>query len=91
MSIPKDQGLTLTVFLSISLFTVFLFWIFLPVHFSKHQEGDEEEVIKVLEPEEAILTVEGILTQVEENIVEKEKEGKEKNPKEKDSQKGGDK
>jgi len=74
MSIPKDQGLALTVFLSIGLFAVILFWISLPLHYSIHQEEDEEEVIEILSPPKAIPTAQGILGQLEQAIAELEEE-----------------
>jgi hypothetical protein len=76
MKIPKDQDLALTVFLSISLFVVLLFWIFLPANIQLHDE--EAEAIKVLKPDEAVFAVGEILTQAEESVARLEEEAEEK-------------
>ena len=77
MSIPRDQGLALTVFLSIGLFAVILFWISLPLHYSIHQEEDYEEGIQILAPPKAIPTAQGILGQLEQAISQLEEEAEE--------------
>lgn len=76
MSVPKDQGLTLTIFSSVVVFFILLFWIFLPPNISFNE--DNEEQAKVLKPDEAVFTAEQILTQAEESLTKLEKEAEEK-------------
>ncbi|MGH7275196.1 MAG: hypothetical protein ACREIQ_12165 [Nitrospiria bacterium] len=76
MKVPKDQGLVLGIFYSISLAVILLTWMLLPPTIS-HEEEDEDRV-KILKPEEAILSAEEILTQAEEILAQKEKAEEEK-------------
>ncbi len=75
MRVPKDQGLTLTIFMSIGIFAVLLFWIFLPMTVDLH--GDDHDRVKVLKPEEAVLQAEAILMQAEKSLAEIEKKREE--------------
>ena len=73
MRVPKDQGLALTIFAGIFSFFIVLFWIFLPPTIS-FEEEDEDEVVRVLGPEEAVFTAEEILAQAEASLAELEAE-----------------
>ena len=83
MKVPKDQGLVLGIFYSISLAVILLTWMLLPPTIS-HEEEDEDRV-KILKPEEAILSAEEILTQAEELLAQQEKAQEEKAQKERTS------
>ena len=79
MKAPKDQGLFLTVFFSVSLTFILFAWIILPPLISHEENGDQEEV-KILKPEEAIEKADEVLTQAESALadLEKSKTGKSK-------------
>jgi hypothetical protein len=72
MKVPKDQGLFLTVFLSISFGVILTTWIALPVY---HKEAEEEDTAgnpavsaaleKLLTPEELVKKTEKVLLQAE--------------------------
>ncbi len=77
MKAPKDQGLVLAIFYSVSLVAILMVWLLLPPIVS--QEGDEEKTkVKVVKPEEAIQNAEEILTQAEAALAELEKKQEEK-------------
>lgn len=71
MAVPKDHGLTITVFICVSLFSILLLWIFMPPTINFEEEDME---IRVMLPDEAIYTVEEILAQAEENVLRLEEE-----------------
>ena len=83
MKVPKDQGLVLGIFYSVSLAVILLTWMLLPPTIN-HEEEDEDRV-KILKPEEAILSAEEILTQAEELLAQQEKAQEEKAQKERTS------
>lgn len=76
MKVPRDQGLFLVVFLSVSLTFILLAWIFLPPIIS-HEDEDKPEV-KILKPEEALEKADEVLAQVEAALAELEKKQEEK-------------
>ncbi len=80
MKVPKDQGLVLGIFYSVSLAIILLAWIFLPPMI-RHEEDEDKP--KILKPEEAILSAEEILTQAEELLAQQEKAQQEKAQEEK--------
>ncbi len=82
MKVPKDQGLVLGIFYSVSLAIILLAWIFLPPMI-RHEEDEDKP--KILKPEEAILSAEEILTQAEELLAQQEKAQQEKAQKERTS------
>ncbi len=88
MSVPKDQSLALTVFMSIGLFVVVLFWIFLPIQYNPYKEEGPRPFLELMEPPKAIPNVKGVLGEVEKAIakIEEEKENEKgeepENPKE---------
>jgi len=82
MKVPKDQGLFLAVFFTVSLTFILLAWLFLPPIIS-HEEGGDDPEIKILKPEEAIEKADEVLTQVEAALAELEKAKTEKGKTEK--------
>ena len=82
MKVPKDKGLVLGIFYSVSLAIILLAWIFLPPMI-RHEEDEDKP--KILKPEEAILSAEEILTQAEEVLAQIEKAQEEKAQKERTS------
>jgi hypothetical protein len=72
MKVPKDQGLFLTVFFSISLAFILFVWIVLPPLISYEEDGDKPEV-KILKPEETIEKAEEALMQAEAALADLEK------------------
>ena len=80
MKVPKDQGLALGIFYSISLASILLAWLFLPPTI-RHEEDEDKP--KILKPEDAIEKTGSILTRAEEVLAQKEKAEEEKAKKEK--------
>ena len=80
MKVPKDQGLALGIFYSVSLAVILLAWIFLPPTI-RHEENEDKP--KILKPEQAILNAKDVLTRAEEVLAQKEKAEEEKANKEK--------
>ena len=80
MKVPKDQGLVLGIFYSVSLAIILLAWIFLPPTI-RHEENEDKP--KILKPGEVIEETEGILTRAEEVLAQKEKAQEERAQKEK--------
>ncbi len=76
MKVPKDQGLVLAIFYSVSLVVILMVWLLLPPTIS-HEDEDKPEV-KILKPEEAIEKADEVLTQAETALAELEKKQGEK-------------
>jgi ABC-type transport system involved in cytochrome bd biosynthesis fused ATPase/permease subunit len=77
MKVPKDQGLVLSIFYSVSVVVILMVWMFLPPIIS-HEEDEEEAKVKIVKPEEAIQNVDEVLTQAETTLAELEKKQEEK-------------
>lgn len=77
MKVPKDQGLVLSIFYSVSVVVILMVWTFLPPIIS-HEEDEEEAKAKIVKPEEAIQNVDEVLTQAETALAELEKKQEEK-------------
>jgi hypothetical protein len=82
MKVPKDQGLFLGVFYSVSLTFILLAWLFLPPIIS-HEEDEDKPEVKILKPEEAIEKADEVLAQVEAALAELEKANAQKGKTEK--------
>ncbi len=77
MKVPKDQGLVLAIFYSVSLVVILMVWLLLPPTIS-HEEDEDKPEVKILKPEEAIEKADEILTQTETALAELEKKQGEK-------------
>jgi hypothetical protein len=77
MKVPKDQGLVLTIFYSVSLVVILMAWLLLPSTISYEEDGEETHT-KVLKPEEAIEKADEVLIQAEAALAELEKKQGEK-------------
>ncbi len=64
MRVPQDQGLFLTIFLTLCLMAVVAMWLFLPVyHVAEREEGDSEQTELFTLPE--AVTPEGRVIRME--------------------------
>jgi hypothetical protein len=99
---PKDQGLFLTVFASVSVVAILIVWTFLPVvHIQTEEGGDEEvkgppprvNVNLVLPPEElmekSIVAIKKAEAVIEMDDKKKEEEGKDGGEKKGEKKDGG--
>jgi hypothetical protein len=90
---PKDQGLFLTVFASVSVVAILIVWAFLPVVHIQTEEGDDEEVqgppprvnINLVLPPEELMEKSIVAIKKAEKVIEMDDKKKE------EEEKGGEK